>query len=142
MFKNLGKAGGGVLLAIGSLVTLILIVGLIMLSTAYFRGTVESNERIKGDGDFRIAAYEEFFNLCQSAQTHQQTLEQNQNLLDSASSEEDKQTYQQNVAASQVQLNSTVNEYNAKAASDFTRGQFRDSDLPYKLNAEEEITCA
>ncbi len=35
-----------------------------------------------------------------------------------------------------------VNEYNSKAASEYTKGQFKDSDLPYQIDSEtENVQC-
>lgn len=142
MFRGGLTVGGTVVLGIVGILALILTVSGIMWATADLRGATDANEQIKADGDFRIAAYDEFYSLCSAAQTHQQALENAEERVKGTNDADQLENNQTDVFALQNQLNSTVNEYNAKAASDYTVGQFRDSDLPYQINAEEDIVCS
>ena len=118
-------------------------VGLFQRETAGFRGDVKATEQVQGSGQYRIAAYDHFFDLCSSIQS---TSDQIKNLEAQVASEEDpvyKRDLRQSVAALQNQRASAIRQYNADAAKEGTVGQFRDSGLPHSIDpSEEDVTCA
>lgn len=109
--------------------------------TADTRGQVDANERIKADGGNRIAEYERFFDLCSSAMTTQDQID---NLEDEAKTAEEPRLTQisSSITALKGKLSENVNDYNSAASRDYTSGQFRDSNLPFELDREKEISCA
>lgn len=108
---------------------------------APFQGEAEKRQQVEGDGDYRIAAYDEFYSLCSSASSAQDKIENQEAQIAATEDPQQKQVLQSGVLAMENQLDEIVNKYNTKAASDYTSGQFRDSDLPYQLDSEQEITC-
>lgn len=112
--------------------------------TADFRGETEAIENVQADGDFRIAAYQQFFDLCAEVQSVEDRIGQMENTLANAepgsTRADEAQTNLDALRATRSQL---VRDYNSLASRDFTEGQFRDRDLPYQLNINsEETQCA
>lgn len=107
--------------------------------TANTRGTTQQRENTQGNGAFRQAAYEEFFNLCTSAQTSQQqikTLREDEVGATPDRVDRDKTS----ITALEMGMADSINQYNAKA-NEFHRAQFLDAKLPYPLSSEVTITC-
>lgn len=107
--------------------------------TADIRGQADAREQTLGDGDFRLAAYDHFFDLCASVQSHEGRLASLQEELDGDPSASRVEQVEASMTAVRSQRREAINSYNADAAKDYTAGQFRDADLPYELsiNAEE-----
>lgn len=133
--RNTLKAG---LFIAGAVVVLILFgVGVTLLSgglsilLAPFQGEVEKSQQVEGSGSHRIAQHDYFYNLCSSIKAKQQNIE----ALEAAG-------YEDAVTANRMQLNEMVEEYNANASNDYTKGQFKANELPYQIDANKEIeTC-
>lgn len=100
--------------------------------TADARGAGAAREQIKADPNFRIAAYQEFFDLCSAVQAQEDRIEIFQ--------EDTSPNGQTNLRAVKAKRAELIREYNNKATRNYTQGQFRDSDLPYQLNINEEHT--
>lgn len=98
----------------------------------HFAETIgRGNARIQLQGaNYRIPAYDHFFNLCASVQNAEAGLD-----AQMAMSASDRKEY--NIAALQATRARGINQYNADAAKDYTLGQFRDSGLPYHLDPTE-----
>lgn len=133
-------------IVVASLVAIGLIVAAVWAITYYTadtRGKISANERIKADPNFRIAAYDQFFNLCSAIQGDEGRIASQQELLDSATTDEERRQVRTTIAAIKGSRLAKINRYNADAARNYTVGQFRDSDLPYRLNPnDKETTCA
>lgn len=111
--------------------------------TADTRGKISANERIKADPNFRIAAYDRFFDLCSAIQGDEGRISSQQELLTSTTSASRREQISANIAALKGSRIAKIQRYNADAARNYTIGQFRDSDLPYRLNAnDKETECA
>lgn len=110
--------------------------------TAEVRGQVAQNERVVADADYRISAYDRFYDDCASAKTLQQNLANAQESVKTETDPTRLAQLQANVAALSNQLNEAVNQYNADARKTDTRGHFLSSDLPYELTTEQEIRCS
>jgi hypothetical protein len=136
--------------AIGAVIGIIIvaIVGLLMWtfgwgffarSTADFRGETEARERIYADGDYRIAIYNQFFDICASVQTAEDRIEVYEQEMATATPE---RTFvlATSISAIRAQRAESINEYNSLAARDFTAADFRDLDLPFRLDTDEEDT--
>jgi hypothetical protein len=105
-------------------------VGGFLRSTADFRGETGKRENVEADGAYRVAQHDYFYNLCSSAKTKQDNIE----ILKGTGNKDA-------VTANRLELNKLVNKYNADASNTYTKGQFRADNLPYQLDAEEEIEC-
>lgn len=132
-------------LAIAAFILLILAVtfvsGSMSIITAPFRGEVEKNEMIEADGDYRIAAYDNFYDMCTDAQSLQEQIENQEQAIELTDDPEQREKLMAGRLGMQQQLASVVNKYNNQSQQDYTRGQFKDSDLPYELDTEQEIEC-
>lgn len=118
-------------------------VGWFQRSTADFRGETAALEEILADPDRRISAYEHFFSLCASIQGHEDTIRALRVELDSGPSDSRAEQIRGAITANQAARDGKIREYNQDAARDYTAGQFRDADLPDRLDTNtEETTCA
>lgn len=115
--------------------------GFFQRETADFRGETDQVEQISGDADYRIAAYERFFDLCAAVQTKESEIEAAQTELDSTDpSDYRKQQLNANITAATSARAELINEYNADAAKEDTAANFRASGLPHQLDIEQEHT--
>jgi len=108
--------------------------------TADIRGTVDAEERIES-AQSKIQNYEHYFDLCSTAQTRQQSLMVQEELLSSAEDTKERARIRANVAGLKAQLASAVNQYNVDVQKDYTMARFKDVDLPYELDYNTPINC-
>lgn len=108
--------------------------------TAEQRGQRGVRENTQANAAFRQAAYEEFFSLCSSAKTKQESIANLDEELHAGVSESRKEQILASKTALRNSLSDVVNEYNTKS-NEYTRAQFLDSKLPYPLNTKDEIQC-
>lgn len=138
VLRILGAILGFILVALAVLY----VTGGLKRMTASFRGETEKIERTEGDGRFRQATYEEFFDLCaavQDAEARITALEAELEGGPSAFREEQIKTSITAVLSSRAE---SVNEYNSKAGQEH-RSAFRDNDLPHRLDLDnKETQCA
>lgn len=113
--------------------------GGINLITAPFRGHVEKEERVQS-GDYRISAYDQFYDLCSSVQADEDRINNLEDELETAAEDRAAQV-KTTITAVKNSRSGKIREYNADARKEGTRGQFRSSDLPYELDNDEETTC-
>lgn len=114
--------------------------GFFQRATADFRGETAALEQIKANPNSRISAYEHFFDLCASIQGHEDTIRALQTELDGEPSESRAEQIRGAITANQAARDGKIRDYNSDAAQDFTVGQFRDADLPERLNVDKEVT--
>jgi hypothetical protein len=114
--------------------------GLFNRATADFRGTNEQIEKTRADGDYRIAAYDHFYDLCASVQTAENEIKNSEDELDETKDATRRSQIRANITAQKNSRAEKINDYNADARKEGTQGQFRASDLPYQLNVNEEET--
>lgn len=132
---------------VGGVVALVLIVvgGYFLLwHTADARGSLSAREKTVANGDYRITTYDHFFDLCSSVKSAEGRLKALQHELATTNPDAGRVS-QINASISAIEANryETINQYNADATKNGTRGQFRDSDLPYQLDPnDEETQCA
>jgi|SRR5690554_2957043 len=111
--------------------------------TADIRGEMDARETILADGDFRITAYNSFFNQCAAIQNHEgriASLELELNDTENPPSESRAETIRMSLTAIRSQRTAAINNYNGDAAREWTSGQFRDEGLPYQIDDREEST--
>lgn len=139
------EAKVGLWALVGMVACVVLVVGLAVgifafrWFTAGPRGELQAREQILS-GDFRIQAYDHFFDLCASAQTIEQTLDASR-AEQKVASAADQERLRINITGQEAALARAVNQYNADARKSYTAGQFRSSDLPYQLSSEGAISC-
>ena len=118
-------------------------VGFMKQVTAPWRGETEKRELVEGSGAFRIAAYDHFFDLCTTIQGQEATIASLGQELKSDPSEARREQINATLTTLRAQRVQNIAAYNNDGAKDYTVGQFRDSDLPYPLNPNQEsTTCA
>lgn len=103
-------------------------------------GQLEARERIQS-GDFRIAAYDRFYDLCASVQADEDRVDNLQAELDDEATTDDRAAQvRASITAVKSSRSEKIRRYNTDAQKDYTRGQFRDSDLPYRIDPSGEDT--
>lgn len=107
--------------------------------SADVRGELDAREQILADGDFRIQAYQGFFDKCAGIQA--------QEARAGLFAADDGPLASTNLNAILAIRSELVAEYNGLAAREWTEGQFRDEDLPFKIElvwtpGNEETKCA
>lgn len=118
-------------------------VGFFQRSTAGFRGQTSAIEKTKANGNFRIAAYDQFFDLCNAVKATEGKLVIADQAVTDFKGTDQENTAIANKHAIESQRVTLANEYNNKASRSFTEGQFRDSKLPYQIDLTQENTqCA
>lgn len=113
-------------------------------ATAGFSGKTQQINQTRGNGTYRIAAYDHFFDLCASVQDQEVTISaQKIELADPHTTQDRAAQIRANLAALEANRGELINHYNADAAKTATQGQFRSSHLPYQLDpTQEHTTCA
>lgn len=94
------------------------------------------------DADNRIASYNHFYDLCTNVQANEGRIEALNAELKFADKDRKGQIYATLTAIS-GQRSEDIAQYNNDAAKGFTIGQFRASNLPFRLDSTlENTTCA
>lgn len=138
--KAVGKiASIGVLAAIGIIGFVYLIGGAQML-TAPFRGVVEQTETVN-KGDYRIAAYDKFYDRCSAIQADEDRIKNLESERETAD-EQRRSRIDSTLTAVKNSRAEKVRGYNADAAKEATAGQFRSSDLPHRIDIDGETECS
>ncbi|TDC50786.1 hypothetical protein E1281_21405 [Actinomadura sp. KC345] len=144
---------GGVVLKTGVVAIVVVLVlavmyvfgwGFFSKTTAPWRGAAEQRELVEGSGDYRIAAYDHFFDLCAQVQSDEASLRNLRRELASEPKPTEERALQINASITALENNraANINQYNADAAKKHTEGQFRSSGLPSRLSpSTKETSC-
>lgn len=139
-----GGRGPGRMIAVILLVIGLLIGGIWAFRwyTADTRGALDARDQILADGDFRIAAYTQFFADCSGIQAQEVRANTFQRGVDRGDP-----LAPTNLDAVLVIRGQLAADYNAAASAEWTVGQFRAEDLPYQIDlawlpGEEGTQCA
>jgi hypothetical protein len=120
-------------------VALALLVSGVLLAVNYFtadtRGKVSARNQTNGNGTYRIAQYDHFYDLCGSVQALE---DQRDTMKADTSLPKDQRAV--NVLALTNQRNTLIRRYNADSSKVATASQFKASDLPPLLNPHQEHT--
>lgn len=108
--------------------------------TADRSGRTQVKQQINGNGGYRIAAYDHFYDLCADVQTDESNISNTQSELKVTTDQGRKLQLLTNLGAQRNKRAGDINQYNADARKSATLGQFKASDLPYQLNLNEETT--
>lgn len=107
------------------------------VATAGIYGRGEARIQIQSAAN-RIASYEHFFNLCAAVQGQEAQIDALEaELAQHAEGSKDRARTLTNLTGVRAARGRSIAQYNADARKDYTSGQFRDSDLPYQLDATE-----
>lgn len=134
----------GALTVIGALALIAaIVVGIFAVRwvTAEPRGKLGAREEILS-GSSRIAAYNHFFDLCASVQATEAALGASTDELAQATDHDDIERLRTNITALTAQRARSIAQYNADSRKDYTIGQFRDLDLPYRLPTDAYVKGA
>ncbi|KKR91799.1 MAG: hypothetical protein UU42_C0007G0016 [Candidatus Woesebacteria bacterium GW2011_GWA1_41_13b] len=123
----------------GLLILLIVLAGSISIGlwafgvgTADIFGRGEARKQIQS-AEFRISAYQTFFNQCAGIQGLEKSLDASFEQLKTAETTADRARINQNIAGVQSAHGQAIAKYNGDARKDYTIGQFRDNDLPFQI---------
>jgi hypothetical protein len=113
-------------------------------ATADVRGSVAQRELVRADGNFRVQAYDHFFDLCTSIQGDEARLKALKTQRDVPdNSPADVNRINATLPAIQATRDAKIAQYNNDAQKVGTIGPFRSAHLPEHLNInDEETTCA
>lgn len=131
------------LASLGLIIGLAVLVGggwAIRYYTAEVRGVVGAEEQIQS-APSRIANYNYFFDLCAAIQGHEASLGAQARQLDQVTTERERNRILANIAGLEGQRARSIARYNQDARKEYTRGQFRDSQLPYQLSEGADTSC-
>ncbi|MFE6000342.1 hypothetical protein ACFQ6C_26335 [Streptomyces sp. NPDC056454] len=111
-------------------------------ATADLRGEASKREQTIANGAFRIATYEEFYDLCAAVQTSEQQLKALRTELDGKPSPDREERIRSSITAVTASRAESITTYNSKATQEH-RTAFQDARLPYTLDiTAKETTCA
>lgn len=128
---------GGIALIIG----LFFATGWFSIATSDFRGEVDKHNKVEANGDYRIAAYDHFYDTCAAVRSKETTISYLRVEATTATGSR-KTQIEGAITANQIARNELINQYNVDARKSYTSGQFKASDLPYQLDQEsEQSTC-
>lgn len=130
MKRNVGAVLLGLVLVVGIIVAMIYGGGWLQRITADFRGETAQIEKVQADPNFRIAAYEQFYDRMGRIDA----LEQQICTMKEADLPQDQTAT--NVLALTNQRIDLIEKYEADASKEDTRANFLASDLPYEINPE------
>lgn len=118
----------------------LLLMGLfgLRVATAGLVGAGSARIQIQSAGS-RIAAYNHFFDLCASVQSNESRIDGLTDARAGATSDFERERLNVSLAGVHALRMEAIRDYNADARKDYTIGQFRDSDLPYQLPANEYV---
>lgn len=114
--------------------------GFLQRGTADFRGETGQIEQTKANSNYRIAAYDNFYDACASVRSIESKIANMQEELENTSEAQRKTVLNTSITASKNKRAELIESYNADARKEATRGQFRASDLPYELDENAEVT--
>jgi hypothetical protein len=116
--------------------------GLWSAGTAETRGETGVRERTVADADYRIASYDQFYDLCASIVSKEDSIALiEQDVAGAEEGSQRKRELDEYLLALRAQRAELINQYNADARKEDTRANFRASDLPYQIDKEGSTTC-
>lgn len=123
-------------------VTVVYGFGMLQRGTADFRGETGQIEQTEANSDYRIAAYDHFYDLCASVQSLESKIDNMTNELALTKESQREIVLNTSITASKNKRAELITSYNADARKEATQGQFRASDLPYNIDENgEETLC-
>lgn len=124
--------------AVAALAALIVGVFIIKWATAPARGKVSQQEIVQS-GNYRIAAYEAFFDQCNSIVALEQTIEVLEANRETVTDPTALNRLTDQITGNKIARVQAIQQYNADARKTGTRGQFRSSTLPYEIPSGDHV---
>lgn len=127
--------GKGIALGIAGLLGILIVsFGLwglgVALAPIFGRG--EAHKQLNS-AQYRIAAYDHFFEQCSSIQGTEGSIDALVAQLENTEGERARNLVNSSLAGAKALRLQAINDYNADARKGYTEGQFRDSDLPFYI---------
>lgn len=135
MIRDLSRGALVAIVAVVLLIALVAGIWVFRVATADVKGRGDQILKTEGNADYRIAAYDRFYDLCASIQALEDQI-----AVMSADTTLPAEQRATNILALTNQRNSLIRQYNADARKADTRGNFRASDLPYEIDQTQEHT--
>lgn len=133
-----------ILLSIVAIIAIVLTViyggGMLKRFTADFRGETSQIEKTEANADYRISAYDQFYDKCMSVKSTESKIKNLADELEHTKKEQRKDILNTSITASKNKRAEMIQSYNADARKEDTRAKFKASDLPYELSENEEET--
>lgn len=129
-----------VVASVAIVLTLIYGGGMLQRLTADFRGETSQIEQTEANADYRISAYDQFYDKCMSVKSTESKIKNLADELEQTEKEQRKDILNTSITASKNKRAEMIQSYNADARKEDTRAKFKASDLPYELNENEEET--
>jgi apolipoprotein N-acyltransferase len=109
----------------------------VALAPVFGRG--EAHKQLNS-AEFRISAYNHFFETCSSIQGLEGSIDALEVQLAETTDERNKAIVQSSLAGTRAARQQAIADYNADARKEYTEGQFRDADLPFYIDPKGETT--
>lgn len=135
MIRDLSRGALVAIVALLLIFALVIGVWVFRVKTADIKGAGDQVIQTKGDANYRIAAYDRFYDLCASIQALEDQLGV---MADATGIPADQRDT--NILALTNQRNTLIRQYNADARKTDTRGAFLASDLPFQIDPSQETT--
>jgi hypothetical protein len=133
MTKREGFGLAGCLMLVGVVLILIPILAWgFGVAVAPWKGRGDAHKQLNS-AQYRIAAYDHFFEQCSSIQGTEGSIDALIAQLNEAESQRTKDLVNSSLAGAKSIRLQAINDYNADARKNYTEGQFRDSDLPFYI---------
>ena len=113
-------------------------------ATANRQGETQKKHQVEGNGSYRIAAYDHFFDLCASVQAAEDKIQAQKDELDGKPAPDAQRAdiLRANINALSSTRAESIRQYNQDARKSYTLGQFKSSDLPFQLDIHaKETSC-
>lgn len=103
--------------------------------SAPIKGQIGKRENVQS-AEYRQYSYDHFFDLYADVKAIQNQIENQKMIIDNSESKKERRRYRQNISGLMSQRDRLIQEYNADARKEGTRGQFKADKLPTKLTKE------
>jgi len=144
-WREIDRTGAriGVRLVVIIVAVILLIVAIWALTVAWapWKGAGDQRKATQGNAQYRIAAYDEFFNACEAIAAKERIIERYREQLETATSPDEKSRLNAAITAESNVRDEMIADYNADAAKADTRGDFRADGLPYQIDPNGTTTC-
>jgi uncharacterized protein HemX len=109
-------------------------------ATVNRQGQTQKELQVEGNGSYRIAAYNHFFDLCAAVQTDEQSIANLESELKTTTDSTRKAVLPASITALRNKRADDINTYNADSHKTYTLHQFKASDLPFQIDPTQELT--
>lgn len=108
--------------------------------TANRQGETQKKHLVEGNGQYRIAAYDHFFDLCTQVQSSEASIQNAEAELKTTTDQQRQTVLNASITALRNSRAQLIFQYNNDSEKSYTEGQFKSSQLPYRLDTTQENT--